>query len=137
MLFQVSLPIVANFKIILSKSDKTSGWGIILLNHNSILIDPTSELREYCNGDNLTEFRSDICLKTPQIYKVGNIKIHHGCYHQKPYLYIVEMDREGILFTMGLKDYGKIVKKLKPVLTLTGDGQVLRQGEAYISSLMS
>lgn len=141
MLFRIGLPFITDFEIVLSRSEdcKNVGWAIILLNHKSILIDPTCELKNYCRGDETVEFSSDICLKKPHTHKFNSIKIYHSCYHQKPYLYLTKSSSEesgGLLFTMGLEDYAKIIKQLKPTLVLTREGQVLRQGEAYLTSLL-
>ena len=136
MLFHIALPIKTEFNIVLSRTETGIGWGIVLMESRTVLIDPTDELREYCQNDEIIEFDSNICIKNPRIFKFGPTKIYHGCYRQHPYIYISTTEDGGLLFTMGSEDYAKIVAKLKPSLVLTREGQIMRQGEAYLTSLL-
>jgi len=136
MLFQIDLPFPTNFKLIRSSYRGSIGWALALPEGKSILIDPTEELREYCSRDEISEFSSAGCLRIPQNFKIGNLKVYYACYHQKPYLFVYETKGREILFTMGLDRYERIVTKLKPKFVLTREGMVLNQSEAYLLSVV-
>ena len=133
MLLHLEIPVNIGCTIIVSK-DKHVSWAIILPDNTTILIDPNDELTEYCDGDDIIPFYSNTKIREPKIYTFGLFKIYQGCYHTKSYVYI-NTDHGGIFFPMLVDDYHKIVKELKPVLTLTRKGDILKPYEVLVNCL--
>jgi len=123
------------YTIILSQSNSEVGWAIIFPEKKAILVDPTPELLEYCQSDQILKISSKDPPLDINMVRFAGIKIYPGTYRNKAYLYLPE----GILFTMGVpcENWPKLMKTLKIKLLLTPAGQVHRKLEAYLHGIMN
>lgn len=121
--------------IVLSQDDDKIGWAIILYNRNSILINPTNELRKLCRNDVVLKIDSkDKPCLDPICF--GGLELYVGSYRKKKYVYF---PKGKWLFPMGVPhhDLPKLINTLGVERIFTKDGKVKSSVEAYLESIVN
>jgi len=118
----------------ISKSRSKASWAIVLPDKISIVINPNSELLEFCQKDKVIQIDSQNLKDAPKNVQISSVNIRTGSYLQN--FYIV-LDGQ-ILFPCNVPQcsWGKLMKTLKAKILLANTGEIFNQAEVNLISLV-